>query len=155
VEREWGCALARFTCYSTSTIQKRGLVVTRGSPHVCGGPLVMGTKEAQTKGEGGSDAQSISLYLNLRVVIFLSLSHASAPLPPSSLLRCHCDDAPQSLLRCASSSPIIPDLRGGSEGSSHLRVLTSDVVRITHQKGHWMPGPPQTEERSEDITLTW
>jgi hypothetical protein len=34
-------------------------------------------------------------------------------------------------------------------------VLTSDVVRITHQKGHWTSGPPRTEERSEDITLTW
>jgi hypothetical protein len=34
-------------------------------------------------------------------------------------------------------------------------VLTSDVVRITHQKGHWTPGPPRTEERSKDITLTW
>jgi hypothetical protein len=34
-------------------------------------------------------------------------------------------------------------------------MLTSDVVRITHQKGHWTPGPPRTEECSEDITLTW
>jgi hypothetical protein len=28
-------------------------------------------------------------------------------------------------------------------------LLTSDVVRITHQKGHWMPGPLRTGERSK------
>jgi hypothetical protein len=28
-------------------------------------------------------------------------------------------------------------------------VLTSDVVRITHQKGHWMPGLLQTRERNK------
>jgi hypothetical protein len=28
-------------------------------------------------------------------------------------------------------------------------VLTSDVVRITHQKGHWMPGPLWTGEHSK------
>jgi hypothetical protein len=33
-------------------------------------PLVMGTKEAQTKGEGGSDA--VSLSLDLCVVVYLS-----------------------------------------------------------------------------------
>jgi hypothetical protein len=29
------------------------------------------------------------------------------------------------------------------------RLLTSDVVRITHQKGHWMPGPLRTGQRSK------
>jgi hypothetical protein len=36
-----------------------------------------------------------------------------------------------------------------------MLVLTSDVVQITHQKGHWTPGPLQTREYSEDITLLW
>jgi hypothetical protein len=97
-------------CYSTSTIRKQGWwpLVAR---HVSAGSTCHGHKRSTNQRRR---RQQHTVYLSLsrstRHGLSLSLSHAAAPLPPSSLLR------------CASSSLAIPDLRGGSEGGGLLRA---------------------------------
>jgi hypothetical protein len=86
------------------------------------GPLVMGTKEAQTKGEGGSNTQSISLSLDLRAMVYLFLflmlrhpfrPHPSSDAPPPPSPSPTCVEAVKAVAFCGHEGV---QIQSGNEG---------------------------------------